>query len=209
MAEGLGGRTAAGREGRVYSPQPRAHARCAAHMSKLTLAVAALALAVAALGCGLTVQPKPELAGPPPPDPAQLAMERKQASAKYQEELVMTEVGRTHPVLGATFNRDLKGLKAALDKSPAKVNEVRRDLRLGPPLREACRLRWKDGISELLGHGAKCLGDAQCESCVRAQGGTTSGSTTGTGTTTGSGSMTGPSGDRPRQRVPAQVRPVP
>jgi hypothetical protein len=108
---------------------------------------------------------------------------------------VMTEVGRTHPVLGATCDRDAKKLEAALAKAPARVNEVRRDLRLGPPLREACRLRWKEGITILLDHGAKCLGDSQCESCVRAQGGTLGGS--------------GTLGDRPGQSTPPALRPMP
>ena len=40
-------------------------------------------------------------------------------------------------------------------------------MRLGPPLREACRLNWTPGIAELQDHGAQCLGDAACERCVR------------------------------------------
>jgi hypothetical protein len=159
-------------------------------MSKLILASAALAVTVVGLGCGPSVQPKPA-AEPPAPDPAAIAMERKRASAKYQQELVMAEVSRTHPVLSATLDRNLEGLRAALGKTPGKVNEVRRDLHLGPPLREACRLRWREGVSELLDHGAKCLGDSQCEACVRAQG------------------TAGTSGDRPRQSTPGEVRTVP
>jgi hypothetical protein len=147
--------------------------KTSAAMSKLILAGGSLAVMLAGVGCGPGVQPKPAPATPPPPDPE---MARKEASAKFQQELVMAEVGRTHPVLGATLDRDLPRLQAALAKSPVRVNEVRRDLHLGPPLREACRLRWKEGITELLGHGGKCLGDAQCESCVRAQGGTLGGS---------------------------------
>jgi hypothetical protein len=161
-------------------------------MSKLILAGAALAVTVAGLGCGPRVQPKPEATEPAPPDPAVVAMERKRASAKYQQELVMAEVGRTHPVLSATLERNLPGLQAALGKAPGRVNEVRRDLHLGPPLREACRLRWKEGIDELLEHGAKCLGDSQCEACARAQGG-----------------ATGTLGERPRQAAPGEVRPAP
>jgi hypothetical protein len=162
-------------------------------MSTLIVAGTALAVVMAGLGCGPRAQPKP--AGPPapaPPDPAQVAMERKRASAKYQQELVMAEVGRTHRVLSATLGRDLKALQAALAKTPGKVNEVRRDLRLGPPLREACRLRWKEGITELLEHGAQCLGDAQCEACARAQNG-----------------ASGTSGERPRQTTPSEIRPAP
>jgi hypothetical protein len=164
-------------------------------MSKLVLARAAVALMLVGAGCAARVEPTPGPPTPKPPDPAQLAMERKRESARYQQELVMTEVGRTHPVLGATFNRDAKKLEAALAKAPAKVNEVRRDLRLGPPLREACRLRWKEGITILLDHGAKCLGDSQCESCARAQGGSLGGS--------------GTLGDRPGQSTPGALRPTP
>ena len=122
-------------------------------------------------------------------------MERKEESARWQQELVMAEVSRTHPVLSATLDRSLPKLQAAIAKTPAKVNEVRRDLRLGPPLREACRLRWKEGITELLDHGAKCLGDSQCESCVRAQGGSLGGSS--------------PFGPRPAQTTPGQTTPGP
>ncbi len=188
-------------------------------MSKLIRAGVGLAVLVAVAGCGLRVEPTPEPAGPPAPDPEKMAMERKQASAKWQQELVMTEVGRTHPVLGATLNRNLEGLRTAIKKGPARVNEVRRDLRLGPPLREACRLRWKDGITELLDHGAGCLGDSQCESCVRASGasvgaGSPPGGILGTGST-GAGRTTAPAsvpGDsiyRPRQSSPVPLRPVP
>jgi hypothetical protein len=164
-------------------------------ISKLVLARAAVALMLVGAGCAARVEPTPGPPTPKPPDPEQLAMERKRESARYQQELVMTEVGRTHPVLGATFNRDAKKLEAALAKAPAKVNEVRRDLRLGPPLREACRLRWKEGITILLDHGAKCLGDSQCESCARAQGGSLGGS--------------GTLGDRPGQSTPGALRPTP
>jgi hypothetical protein len=146
-------------------------------------------------GCAARVERKPGPPVPKPPDPEQLAMERKLESARFQQELVMTEVGRTHPVLGATLDRNLGKLEAALAKSPARVNEVRRDLRLGPPLREACRLRWKEGITVLLDHGAKCLGDSQCESCLRAQGGSLGGS--------------GTLGDRPGQSTPGTLRPMP
>ena len=38
------------------------------------------------------------------------------------------------------------------------MNEVRADMRLGPPLREACRLNWKPGIAELQEHGAQVSG---------------------------------------------------
>src|SRR4030095_14543204 len=174
---------------------PQMTRKTSAAMSKLILAGGSLAVMLAGVGCGPGVQPKPAPATPPPPDPE---MARKEASAKFQQELVMAEVGRTHPVLGATLDRDLPRLQAALAqaparvnagrpgrgatldrdlprlqaalaKSPARVNEVRRDLHLGPPLREACRLRWKEGITILLDHGAKCLGDSQCESCARAQ----------------------------------------
>jgi hypothetical protein len=101
-------------------------------------------------------------------------MERKRESSKFQEEVVMAEVTRTHPVLAATLARDMERLRVELKKAPAKVNEIRRDMRLGPPLREACRLKWKEGITELLDRGGKCLGDSQCESCVRSQPVTTS-----------------------------------
>src|SRR5262245_50177968 len=164
-------------------------------MSNLVLARAAMALMLVGAGCAALVEPTPAPPTPKPPDPEQLAMERKRESARFQQELVMEEVGRTHPVLSATLDRSLPKLQAAIAKTPAKVNEVRRDLRLGPPLREACRLRWKEGISELLDHGAKCLGDSQCESCVRAQGGSLGGSS--------------PFAPRPAQTTPGQTTPGP
>jgi len=189
-------------------------------MSKLVLAGASVALMLVGAGCAARVEPKPEPPLPKTPSPEQLAMERKEASAKWQQELVMTEVGRTHPVLGATLDRDLPKLQAAIAKGPARVNEVRRDLRLGPPLREACRLRWKEGITELIDHGAKCLGDSQCESCVRAQGGSLGGSgtfgprpvqTTPGQTTPGLSTprQTTPGLSAPRQTTPGALRPMP
>ncbi len=102
----------------------------------------------------------------PEVDPKAAELARKREDARFQQEVVMAEVARTHPVLSATLDRDMYRLRAAIRKR-GKVNEVRRDMRLGPPLREACRLRWREGIDELLGHGAQCLGDSQCESCVR------------------------------------------
>jgi len=78
----------------------------------------------------------------------------------------MGEVARTHPVLAATLDRDLTRLQAAI-KARGNVNEVRKDMHLGPPLREACRIGWRDGIDELRKAGAKCLGDPRCEACVR------------------------------------------
>jgi hypothetical protein len=161
-------------------------------MSKLILLAAALAVTMAGIGCGPRLQPGPMAAPPPPPDPE---MERKKESARYQQELVMNEVGRTHPVLTATLDRNLEALRVALKKTPGKVNEVRLDLRLGPPLREACRLRWSEGITELLDHGAKCLGDSSCETCAaRARSGV-------------SGSMGGAA--KPRQSTPAALRTTP
>jgi hypothetical protein len=171
--------------------------RIDATMPKLILVGAALAVTVAGLGCGPRLQPRPAAAPAPPPDPV---MERKKAAARYQEELVMNEVGKTNPVLTATLDRNLEGLRTALAKTPGRVNELRRDLRLGPPLREACRLKWAEGISVLLDHGAKCLGDSQCEACAaRARGGAP-------------GSLGGaahPGDARPRQSTPAALRTTP
>jgi len=88
------------------------------------------------------------------------------AASKFQKDIVMGEVARTHPVLVATLDRDLPRLQATI-KAKGNVNEVRKDMHLGPPLREACRIGWKAGIEELRKAGAKCLGDARCEACVR------------------------------------------
>jgi hypothetical protein len=115
-------------------------------------------------GCGPTLPPLVEKPAPPPrptPEEAQRA-----AASKFQRDIVMGEVARTHPVLAATLDRDLTRLQAAI-KARGNVNEIRKDMHLGPPLREACRIGWKDGIEELRKAGAKCLGDPRCESCVR------------------------------------------
>ena len=105
----------------------------------------------------------------------------------------MDEVGRTHPVLTAAIKGDLEKMRQELAKAPKRINEVRRDMRLGPPLREACRRRWEPGITELMNRGAKCLGDSQCEACVRSHGGGMGVSPTGT-SPTGSGTPSGTSG---------------
>lgn len=178
-------------------------------MRKLGLIGAVLVVGAGGMvGCGPRVQPAP-VVQPPPPDPL---IEQKKAAAKYQEEIVMAEVARTHPVLTATVNKDLYRLRAELRKAPNRVNEVRRDMRLGPPLREACRLRWREGVVELLGRGAKCLGDAQCESCARSVaatmgpvGGADAGAPPGSGTPPGPGRQTVPA----RQPPPAEGRPLP
>ena len=160
-------------------------------MRNSTLAGTALAMAlVGVVGCAPPIQPKPA-ARPLPPDPE---IERKKQAAKEQERIVMDEVARTHPVLMATLDRDLARLRVELGKSPRRINEVRRDMRLGPPLREACRQRWREGIAELVGRGAKCLGDTQCEACVQSFVGSTGGS---------------PAGTSPSQRPASQVRPQP
>ena len=129
------------------------------------LAACALAIEiVAASGCSPTlpsfIQPKPP---PPAPSPEE---EERAAASKFQKDIVMGEVARTHPVLVATLDRDLPRLQATI-KAKGNVNEVRKDMHLGPPLREACRIGWKAGIEELRKAGAKCLGDARCEACVR------------------------------------------
>ncbi len=135
-----------------------------------TWAGSALAIVVlGAVGCAPTLPPAP--APPREPSPEEIALEKKRADSKYQQEIVMAEVKRTHPALTATLDRDLPRLQATLRKEPRRLNEVRRDMRLGPPLREACRLKWREGIAELLAHGAKCLGDSACEACARASGG--------------------------------------
>jgi hypothetical protein len=126
-----------------------------------TLTLLGPVLAVVLAGCAAQEPPRPVPRRPPvetPPKPT--------GNAKYQRDLIMGELVRTHPVIAATLDRDLDRLKAVLKKG-GKVNEVRRDMRLGPPLREACRLNWKPGIEELQEHGAQCLGDSACESCVR------------------------------------------
>ena len=129
------------------------------------LAACALAIGIAAVsGCGATL-PLPLSPKPPPPGPTPEEEERAAAS-KFQKDIVMGEVARTHPVLVATLDRDLTRLQATI-KAKGNVNEVRKDMHLGPPLREACRIGWKAGIEELQKAGAKCLGDARCEACVR------------------------------------------
>jgi len=130
-------------------------------LGRVLLPVGLAALAVGLAGCGLFAQPTPP---PPPPRPA--PPPKPAGNAKYQRDLIMGELVRTHPVIAATLDRDLYRLKAVISKG-GKVNEVRRDMRLGPPLREACRLGWKDGIDELLSHGGQCLGDSSCENCVK------------------------------------------
>lgn len=151
--------------------------------------VAGLALAVvfsSIVGCGPSVPPPPPVKPLPPVDPD---LERKKEAARYQERIVMDEVARTHPVLTATLRKDMEKLREELRKAPNRINEVRRDMRLGPPLREACRHRWEPGITELMSRGAKCLGDAACESCVRSHAGGTGGWSTpgGTGAASGTG----------------------
>jgi hypothetical protein len=129
------------------------------------LAACVLAIGVVGgSGCGPTLPLSVEKPAPPPgpsPEEAQRA-----AASKFQREIVMGEVARTHPVLAATLDRDLTRLEAAI-KARGNVNEVRKDMHLGPPLREACRIGWRDGIEALRKAGAKCLGDPRCESCVR------------------------------------------
>ena len=128
-------------------------------------AACALAIGIAgASGCGTTLPP-PFQPKPPPPGPSPEEKERAEAS-KFQKDIVMGEVARTHPVLVATLDRDLTRLQATI-KAKGNVNEVRKDMNLGPPLREACRIGWKAGIDELRKAGAKCLGDVRCEACVR------------------------------------------
>jgi predicted small lipoprotein YifL len=170
--------------------------------------VAGLALAVvfsSIVGCGPSVPPLPPVKPLPPVDPD---LERKKEAARYQERIVMDEVARTHPVLTATLRKDMDKLREELRKAPNRINEVRRDMRLGPPLREACRHRWEPGITELMSRGAKCLGDGPCESCVRSRSGgsgnwSTPGGTGGTGDTGGSGSSTPP---RPAMPPPPSSR---
>ena len=115
-------------------------------------------------GCGLTLPSQVETK-PLPPEPSPAEKERAEAS-KFQKEIVMAEVARTHPVLAATLDRNLTDLQKVI-KARGNVNEVRKDMHLGPPLREACRLGWRAGIDELRRAGAKCLGDAKCEACVQ------------------------------------------
>src|SRR5262249_53926079 len=117
-------------------------------------------LAVGLAGCAAREPPRPVPRRPPvePPQPT--------GNAKYQRDLIMGELVRTHPVIAATLDRNMDQLQAALKKG-GKVNEVRRDMRLGPPLREACRLGWTAGSEELRGHGAQGLGDPACEKCGR------------------------------------------
>lgn len=135
-------------------------------MRNSTLAALALMITVAGIsGCG----PKALPPAPPAPPPLDPEIERKKEAARYQERIVMDEVARTHPALYAAIKGDLEGLREELAKAPRRINEIRRDMRLGPPLREACKRRWEAGITELLNRGAKCMGDAQCESCVRAR----------------------------------------
>jgi hypothetical protein len=117
-------------------------------------------LAVVLAGCAAQEPPRPMPRLPPPEPP------KPTGNAKYQRDLIMGELVRTHPVIAATLDRNMDQLQAALKKG-GKVNEVRRDMRLGPPLREACRLGWTAGIEELQAHGAQCLGDPACENCVR------------------------------------------
>lgn len=136
-------------------------------MRTLTPAGWLLAIGLAGLaGCSTVLPPAPPTPVEKKPDPQAEEMARKREASRYQQEIVMAEVTRTHPVLSATLDRDLTKLREVIRKR-GKVNEVRRDMRLGPPLREACRLRWKEGIDELMSHGAQCLGDSACESCVR------------------------------------------
>ncbi len=130
------------------------------------LAAVALAIGTAGgIGCGPSrvplIQPKPA------PEPEVSAEQAQRAAAsKFQKEIVMAEVARTHPVLAATLARNLADLQKAI-KQRGNLNEVRKDMHLGPPLREACRIGWREGIDELRKAGAKCLGDARCEACVQ------------------------------------------
>ena len=158
-------------------------------MRNSTLAAMALMITVVGIaGCGPKELPPPSSVALPSTDPE---IERKKEGARYQERLVMDEVRRTHPVLTATIKGDLEQLRSELAKAPKRINEVRRDMRLGPPLREACKRRWEPGITELMNRGAKCLGDSQCENCVRAHGGGMSIPTTGTGMPSGTGGTSG------------------
>jgi hypothetical protein len=153
-------------------------------MRNSTLAALALMITVVGIaGCGPKVLPPPP--APPPMDPE---IERKKEAARFQERIVMDEVHRTHPVLSAAIKGDLEELRQELAKAPKRINEVRRDMRLGPPLREACKRRWEAGITELMNRGAKCLGDPQCEACARAHAARMGVSPAGSGTgTTGMG----------------------
>ena len=134
----------------------------------MTMRIATFMLALglgALMACGLREEPSPR---PPPPPPPKPKPQPPNTGAKYQRDLIMMELVRTHPVIAATLDKNMDQLNAALKKG-GKVNELRRDMRLGPPLREACRLGWKEGINVLREHGAQCLGDSQCESCIRDQ----------------------------------------
>src|SRR5262249_5943592 len=110
--------------------------------------------------------PPPLVSKPPPPEPSPEEKQRAEAS-KFQKDIVMAEVARTHPVLAATLDRNLADLQKAIKQRGSNVNEVRKDMHLGPPLREACRIGWRDGIEELRKAGAKWLGDPRCEACVQ------------------------------------------
>jgi hypothetical protein len=125
------------------------------------LRLLALVLIVVLAGCAAEEPPRPAPRPRPPVEPP-----KPTGNAKYQRDLIMGELVRTHPVIAATLDRNMYQLQAALKKG-GKVNEVRRDMRLGPPLREACRLGWTAGIEELEAHGAQCLGDPACERCVQ------------------------------------------
>ena len=130
------------------------------------LAAAALVICVTVgSGCGPTLPP-PLVSKPPPPEPSPEEKQRAEAS-KFQKDIVMAEVARTHPVLAATLDRNLADLQKAIKQRGSNVNEVRKDMHLGPPLREACRIGWREGIDELRKAGAKCLGDPRCEACVQ------------------------------------------
>jgi hypothetical protein len=179
-------------------------------MRKSTLAALALMITVVGItGCGPKVLPPPP--APPPMDPE---IERKKEAARFQEQIVMDEVRRTHPVLSAAIKGDLEELRQELAKAPKRINEVRRDMRLGPPLREACKRRWEAGITELVNRGAKCLGDSQCEACVRAHAARMGVSPAGTGTGTpgvrvpGTGT-TGTGGSGGYRLSPPPAYPVP
>jgi len=123
--------------------------------------LAPVLLIVVLAGCAAEEPPRPAPRPRPPVEPP-----KPTGNAKYQRDLIMGELVRTHPVIAATLDRNMDQLQAALKKG-GKVNEVRRDMRLGPPLREACRLGWTAGIEELQAHGAQCLGDPACERCVQ------------------------------------------